>query len=85
MVEISDLIRDGSHTFLKTEYISISIFTFLFAIIIAVVVEREPGTFYVTGAFLLGAGTSIAAGYLGMWISVRANVRTTKMSHESLE
>jgi K(+)-stimulated pyrophosphate-energized sodium pump len=84
MEEIAKLISDGSDTFLKTEYISIGIFTIVFAIIIAAVVDKEAGTFYVTFAFLLGAATSIASGYIGMWISVRANVRTSKAANSSL-
>lgn len=85
MVEIAELISDGSDTFLKTEYFSIGIFTVIFALIIAFVVEKEEGTYYATCSFLLGAVTSIISGYIGMWISVRANVRTTKMSNNSLE
>jgi len=77
MEDIAKLISDGSDVFLKTEFITIAIFMFLFSIVIAMVVEKEPGTFYTTGAFLLGGVTSIASGYIGMWISVRANVRTT--------
>jgi inorganic pyrophosphatase len=69
---------------LKTEYISIGVFTVVFAIIIAAVVDKESGTFYVTFSFLLGAITSIASGYIGMWISVRANVRTSKIANSSL-
>jgi len=84
MEEIAKLISDGSDTFLKTEYISIGVFTFIFALIIAFVVEKESGTFYVTFSFLLGAITSIASGYIGMWISVRANVRTSKLANSSL-
>jgi Na+/H+-translocating membrane pyrophosphatase len=84
MEEIAKLISDGSDTFLKTEYISIGVFTVVFAIIIAFVVEKESGTFYVTFSFLLGAITSILSGYIGMWISVRANVRTSKLANSSL-
>lgn len=84
MEEIAKLIQDGSDTFLKTEYISISIFMVIFAVIIATIVEPERGTYFVTGSFLLGAITSIASGYIGMWISVRANVRTTKTANNSL-
>jgi Na+/H+-translocating membrane pyrophosphatase len=85
MVKIAKLISDGSDTFLQTEYISIGIFTVIFAIFMALVVEKESGTYYSTFAFLLGAVTSTAAGYIGMWISVRANVRTTKLCNSSLE
>ena len=81
MAEIAKLISDGADTFLKTEFTSIAVFTALFALVIIFVAEREPGTFYVTIAFLLGAATSLASGYIGMWISVRANVRTSKMAN----
>lgn len=77
MEDIAKLISDGSDVFLRTEFITIGIFTFLFSIIIALVVEKIPGTYYATIAFLLGSLTSLASGYIGMWISVRANVRTT--------
>ncbi len=52
--------------------------------IIACVVEKEKYTYYVTTAFILGALTSIASGYIGMWISVRTNVRVSKMANSSL-
>jgi len=83
MEMIAKLISDGSDTFLRTEYISIGIFTVIFAIIIAVVVDKEG--YYTTFSFLLGAITSIASGYIGMWIAVRANVRTSKVCNSSLE
>ena len=84
MQDIATLISDGADTFLKTEFASIGVFMIGFALIIAAVVEKDPGTFYVTFAFVLGGLTSMIAGYIGMWISVRANVRTTKMANNSL-
>jgi len=84
MADIAKLISDGSDTFLKTEFLSIGVCTFFFSLLIATLVEREPGTFYVTFAFLWGALTSVVSGYIGMWIAVRANVRTTKASNNSL-
>jgi H(+)-translocating pyrophosphatase len=84
MADIAKLISDGSDTFLKTEFASIGVFTAIFAVIIFFVAEKESGDFYVTFAFLLGALTSIVSGYIGMWIAVRANVRTSKMANHSL-
>lgn len=84
MADIAKLISDGADTFLRTEFMAIGICTILFSLIIASVVEREAGTFYVTFAFLWGALTSIVCGYIGMWIAVRANVRTTKAANSSL-
>lgn len=85
MEKIAKLISDGSDTFLKTEYKTIGIFIVLFSFILIFTVEKEPGTYYTTFAFLLGATSSILAGYIGMWIAVRANVRTTKMCNNTLE
>ena len=85
MEKIAKLISDGSDAFLKTEYKTIGIFIVLFSFILVFTVEKEPGTYYTTFAFLLGATSSILAGYIGMWIAVRANVRTTKMCNNTLE
>ena len=84
MEEISRLIREGANTFLITQYKTIGVFAILFGVLIALVVEPERGTFWITGAFGLGAITSIASGYIGMWISVRTNVRCTKVCNSSL-
>ena len=85
MEKIAKLISDGSDTFLKTEYKTIGIFVGIFTIFLILTVERESGTYYTTFAFLLGAISSTVAGYIGMWIAVRANVRTTKMCNNTLE
>ena len=84
MYDVSELIRNGASTFLKTQYAAIMLFVVVFGILIACVVEREFGELFVTSAFVLGALTSIVCGYVGMAISVRANVRTTKLANESL-
>jgi len=81
---ISRLIREGADTFLKTQYLAIGVFMILFSIIIVFTVEKGPGEYWVTSAFVLGAITSMVSGYIGMWISVRANVRVTKLAQTSL-
>jgi len=50
----------------------------LFSVILFVCVEPTFGTAYTTVAYVIGAFTSILAGYLGMRIAVYTNVRTTK-------
>jgi Na+/H+-translocating membrane pyrophosphatase len=65
---------------LKQEYIFLSIFLSLFAILLAFTVEPKLGTFYTTTAFVVGGFTSILAGYIGMRIAVYTNVRTAKES-----
>lgn len=78
MQEISSLIENGAQTFLKQEYTYLAVFMLLFSVFIAVAVEKNIGEFWTVGSFLLGGATSIASGYIGMQIAVKANVRTTK-------
>ena len=54
------------------------IFLSLFSILLFFTVEEKFGNAYTTVAFLVGGGTSILAGYIGMRIAVYTNVRTTK-------
>jgi Na+/H+-translocating membrane pyrophosphatase len=69
---------------LKQEYIYLSIFLVLFAVLLAFTAEPKLGTFYTTTAFIVGGFTSIVAGYLGMRIAVYTNVRTTKEAAEDI-
>ena len=59
-------------------------FLAIFAAIIFCAAEPTLGYFYTTSAFLVGGGTSILAGYLGMRIAVYTNVRTTKECAEDI-
>jgi H+-translocating diphosphatase len=59
-------------------------FLLIFAVLIACTAEPLSGTFYTTGAFLVGGFTSIVAGLLGMKIAVFTNVRTTKECAEDI-
>lgn len=80
MAYVSQLIIDGATTFLKAEYTYIGVFVALFSLIIIFAVEPVFGQFYTTVPFLVGAGTSVLSGYIGMQVAVRANVRTTKLA-----
>mmetsp|Transcript_7165 Transcript_7165/g.5149 ORF Transcript_7165/g.5149 Transcript_7165/m.5149 type:complete len:83 (+) Transcript_7165:332-580(+) len=78
MMDIAKLIKDGSVTFITKEYLYLSIFIALFALLMAFVCEVEgSGYIYTTTAFIVGALTSMSAGALGMYIAVYTNVRTT--------
>lgn len=95
--EIGEKITDGAISFLKVEYLVLSLFCILFAIILAVTVDMQEmksetvgsttreGTNapYTSIAFLIGAGTSIIAGYIGMRIAVYTNTRTTYLCCDS--
>lgn len=79
-------IIQGAVSFLNQEYLYLGIFAAVFAIILGVTVdlwemsrENVPQTNfpYTAIAFLIGASTSILAGYIGMRIAVFTNTRTT--------
>lgn len=86
MKDIAALITDGAITFLKQEYLYLTIFLILFAVLLVFTVGwTDKGfEFYTVSAFLIGGFTSIVAGYLGMRIAVYSNVRTTKECASSI-
>ncbi len=79
MRSIAAAIQEGAAAFLNREYSILSIFVVVVALVIAIFLKWQ-----VAVAFLAGALTSGAAGYLGMWTAVRANVRTTAAAQRSL-
>ena len=85
MVQVIKLIQDGASTFLKQEYMYTGLFVALFAVVIAICVEPQIGSFYTVGPFLLGAATSICSGAIAMMVAVRTNVRTAFQAQEGLD
>lgn len=85
MEKIADLIKNGAIAFLYKEYVYLGGFVFFFSIILSTSVEPVHANFpFTTVAFIIGAATSVAAGYIGMRIAVHANVRTTLACCESI-
>jgi K(+)-stimulated pyrophosphate-energized sodium pump len=84
---ISDAIREGAEAFLHRQYRTIGIMTISLAIIIFICYGLSRSwelSLKTTFAFLLGAGCSALSGYIGMCISIRANVRTASAARTSL-
>ena len=73
MQEIARAIQEGAQAFLNRQYTAIG----LVGLILFVVLLLTLG-FRTALGFFIGAVLSAAAGYIGMYISVRANVRTTE-------
>lgn len=79
IVQISAAIHRGAMVFMRREYSILAIFIVVVAILIAISDLGLNSMF----AFLVGALCSGSAGYIGMYTSTKANVRTTMAAHES--
>ena len=79
MREIAAAIQEGASAYLKRQYLTIS----LVGIVILIAAYLLIGVYAAVG-FLIGSVLSGAAGYAGMLISVRANVRTAQAASEGL-
>ena len=79
MRSIAGAIQEGAAAFLNREYRILSIFVGVVAIIIYSFLQWQT-----SAAFVLGAIASAGAGYLGMYIAVRANLRTAEAARHSL-
>jgi K(+)-stimulated pyrophosphate-energized sodium pump len=87
MQQIAAAIREGAEAFLKRQYRTIGLMTLGLAVLMFIVygfLKDWDTSVKMTFAFVLGAVCSALSGYIGMYISIRANVRTAHAARTSI-
>lgn len=85
MKTIANHIAEGAMAFLKAEYRTLAVFVVIAGILLAVLSTQVQTThWFIVIAFVIGAGFSAIAGFIGMRIATKANVRTTQAARTSL-
>src|SRR3989344_8813339 len=79
MQQIAAAIKEGAMAYMARQYKTIAIFAVIITVILALLFPWQ-----VAAGFVLGALLSAASGYIGMNISVRANVRTAHIAKNGL-
>jgi len=93
---ISDAIKEGAEAFLRRQNKTIATMAVALAALIYILYafvrahnEHDPASasdlaMWTTLSFVLGAACSVAAGYMGMWVAIRTNIRTASASTRSM-
>lgn len=84
MVKISGYIAEGAMAFLRAEYKVLSIFVISVAILLGVSADTNNSSPLVALSFIVGAFCSALAGFIGMKVATKANVRTTQAARTSM-
>jgi K(+)-stimulated pyrophosphate-energized sodium pump len=96
MREISDAIRTGAEAFLRRMNrtiafmaIALGLLIYLLYFFVRAPNPHDPASagdlaLWTTLSFLLGAACSVAAGYMGMWVAIRANIRTASAARQGM-
>jgi len=97
MQEISNAIKEGAEAFLRRQFKTIIILALVLAFLLFIGYAFLRGhqkfdptdsaislAFWITLSFILGAICSLIAGYIGMWVSIRSNIRCAAGAKKSV-
>ncbi len=84
MARIAKSIAEGAMAFLKAEYKVLAVFVAVVGILMAISGTTEGSSPIVGLSFIIGAFCSALAGFIGMKVATKANVRTTNAARTSL-
>jgi K(+)-stimulated pyrophosphate-energized sodium pump len=85
MKEISTYIAQGAMAFLRAEWKILGYFVIIVAILLGIMASANPDSHWsIAIAFVIGAVLSATAGYIGMRVATKANVRTAHAARTSL-
>ncbi|MBI1804803.1 MAG: sodium-translocating pyrophosphatase [Ignavibacteriae bacterium] len=96
MQEISNAIKQGAEAFLRRQNRTIAFLAVALACLIYILYafvrahnDHDPASasalaLWTTLSFVLGATCSVAAGYMGMWVAIRSNIRTAAGATKSM-
>ncbi len=86
MREISNAIKEGAEAFLRRQNKTIIYLAIIVAALVFLLyqVQKPELSLWASISFIFGALSSVVSGYIGMWISIRANIRTASEAMKSL-
>ncbi len=85
MQKIAAYISDGAMAFLKSEYSVLAVFVVIVAILLGISGMKSPDSHpLIALSFVVGAACSATAGFIGMRVATKANVRTTHAARSGL-
>jgi K(+)-stimulated pyrophosphate-energized sodium pump len=84
MKKIAGFISEGAMSFLKAEYKVLAFFVVIVAVLLGVTADPVKSSALISLAFVVGAVLSALAGFIGMKVATKANVRTTNAARTSL-
>ncbi|HAY37063.1 MAG: sodium-translocating pyrophosphatase [Bacteroidetes Order II. Incertae sedis bacterium] len=85
MVELADAIAEGARAFLRQEYRVLFVFVIVVAVLLAFANASQPeSSWMISVSFIVGAFCSALAGFVGMTVATKANVRTTQAARTGL-